>query len=86
MVVAQPLFDDGLLFGAEAELLGAPARITDCQHPYGMALSVGAHGTAGAMANDAAEQRAADDLGGEREGRGEFGTLAESLFLIHLYR
>ncbi len=86
MVIAQPLLDDWLLFGAEAELLGAPARITDRQHPYGMAFSVGAHGTAGAMANDAAEQRAADDLGGEREGRGEFGTLAKSCFLIHLYR
>ena len=86
MVVAQPLLDDGLLFGAEAELLGAPARITDRQYPYGMAFSVGAHGTTGAMANDTAEQRAADDFGGERQGRGEFGALAEGGFLIHLYR
>ncbi len=86
MVVAQPLLDDRLLFGAKAELLGAPARITDRQDPYGMAFSVGAHGTAGAMTNDAAEQRAADDLGGEREGGGEFGTLAKGGFLIHLYR
>ena len=86
MVVAQPLLDDGLLFGAEAELLGAAAGITDRQHPYGMAFSVGAHGTAGAMSNDTAEQRAADDLGGEREGRGEFGAFAEERFFNHLYR
>jgi hypothetical protein len=51
-----------------------------------MALSVGAHGTAGAVANDATEQRAADDLGAEREGRGEFDALAEECFLTHLYR
>ena len=86
MVAAQPLLDGRLLFGAEAELLCAPARITDGQHPDRMALSAGADGTAGAMSNDTAEQRAADDLGGEREGRSEFGAFAEERFLIHLYR
>ena len=47
---AQPLLDDWLLFGAKAELFGGSARITDGQYPYGMAFSVGAPGTAGAMA------------------------------------
>jgi len=55
VVVAQPLLDDRLLSGAEAELPGAPTRITDAQHPRGVAFSAGANGTAGAMANDAAE-------------------------------
>ena len=86
MVVSQPLLDDWLLFRAKTELPGAPARIADRQYPYGMALSVGTYSTTGAMANNAAEQGAADDLGGEREGLGEFGTLAQSCFLIHLYR
>ena len=86
MVVAQPLLDDRPLFRAEAELPGGTARIADGQHPCGMTLSCGAHGTTGAMTNDAVEQRAADDVSGKREGGGEFGTLAENRFIIHLYR
>ena len=86
MVVAQPLVDDRLLFGAEAKLLGAPARITNRQYPDRVAFSVGADSTTSAMANDAAEQGAADDLGGEREVCGEFGALAEGCFSLHLYR
>jgi hypothetical protein len=86
VIIAQPLLDDGLLFGAEAELLGAPTRIADRQNPDRVARSAGANGAAGAMANNATEQRATDDLGGERKGRGEFGTLAEEGLLIHLYR
>lgn len=84
MVVAQPLLDDRLLFGTEAELLGASARITNGQYPDRVALSVSADGTTGTMSNDAVEQGAADDFGGEREGRREFGTLAEGCFLICL--
>ena len=86
MVVAQPLLDDRLLIGAEAELPGAPSRIADSQYPYRVAFSFGADSTTGAMTNDAVEQGAADDLGGEREGRGDFGALAENCFFIHLYR
>ena len=86
MVIAQPPLDGRLLFGAEAELPGVPARITDGQYQNGTALSVGADGTAGAMTNDTVEQGAADDLGGEGECRSEFGALAEECFFIHLYR
>ena len=86
MVVAQPLLDDRLLFGAKAELLGTPAGITDGQHPYGMTFSVGANGAAGAMPNDAVEQGTADDLGGEGKRRGEFGALAQDCLLLHLYK
>src|SRR5580704_17069148 len=86
VIIAQPLLDDGLLFGAEAELLGAPARITDRQNPDRVALSAGADGTTGAMSNDAAEQGAADDFGGERECRSELGTLAKERLFAHLYR
>jgi hypothetical protein len=84
--VAQPLLDDGFLFGAEAELLGAPARKTDRQNPDRVALSAGADGTTGAMPNDAAEQGAADDFGGERECSRELGTLAKESLSVHLYR
>ena len=86
MIVSQPLLDDRLLFGAETELLGAPTRITDGQNPDRVALPAGTDGTAGAMPNDAAEQRAADDLGGERECSSEFGALAKEHFFFHLYR
>lgn len=85
MVVAQPLLDDRLLFGTQAELPGATARITDCQHPHRVALSSGTDGTTGAMADEAVEQRSTDDLGSEREGGGDFGASAKDGFLIHLY-
>ena len=75
MVVSQPLLDDWLLFRAKTELPGAPARIADRQYPYGMALSVGTYSTTGAMANNAAEQGAADDLGGEREASASLARL-----------
>src|ERR1700693_3068896 len=86
VVVTQPLLDNRFLFGTKTDLLGAAAGITNRQDPNGMAISVGTHGTAGAMTNDAAEQRATDDLGGKREGGGEFGALAEGGFFYHLYR
>ena len=73
-VIAQPLLDHGSLFGAEAELLGAPARIADGQYPNGVALSGGADGTAGAMADVAVEQRAAENLAGGGQDGGEFGA------------
>jgi hypothetical protein len=85
VVVAQPLLDDRLLFGAKAELSGAAARITHCQNPDGVALTFRTDGTTGAMADEAMEQRAADDLGSEWEGRGEFGAPAKDRFLIHLH-
>jgi hypothetical protein len=84
VVVAQPLLNGRLLFGAKAELSGAAARIADCQNPDWVALSVFTDGTAGAMANESVEQRAADDFGSEWEGSGEFGAPAKDGFLIHL--
>ena len=85
VIVAQPLLHDWFLFEAKAELSGAAARITDCQHPDWMALTGGTDGTTAAMAYEAVEQRTADHLGGEREVGGEFGASAQDVFLIHLY-
>jgi hypothetical protein len=78
-IVAQPLFDDGFLFGTEADLLGAAAGIGDGQHGDEMALAAGADGAAEAMADAALEQGAAEDVGGGGEGRGELGEGSEGL-------
>jgi len=85
-IVAQPPFDEGFVFGAEADLLGAATGIGDGQHGDEMTLAAGADGAAGAMADAALEQGAAEDVGGEREGRSELGEGVESVvFVSHLY-
>ena len=84
LVVAQPLLDKGLLFGGEADLLGASAGIADGQYPDEMALTASTNGAAGAMANAAVEQGAAKDLGSGGEGGSEFGAGVDDLFLLHL--
>ncbi len=83
-VIAQPLPDQGDLFGGKADLLGAPARITDGHNPDAVALAAGTDGTAGGMTDGAMEQRAAEDLGGGRESGGELGAGFMDRFLIHL--
>ena len=72
LVVAEPLLDDGFLFRAEADLFGTATGIDDGEDPDEVAFARGAGGAAGAMADAAAEQGAAEDLGGGREGGGEF--------------
>jgi len=78
-IVAQPAFDDGSLFGTEADLLGAAAGIGDGQHGDEMALAAGADAAAGAVADAALEQGAAEDVGGGGERGGEPG---ESIFCV----
>ena len=85
VIVAQPLLHDRFLFGAKAELSGVAAWIADRQNPDWMALTVGTDGTTGAMTDEAVDQRAANDLGGEREAVGECGAPAKDSLLIHLY-
>ena len=85
-IVAQPPFDDGFLFGAEADLFGAAAGIGDGQHGNEMTFAAGADGAAGAMADAALEQGAAEDVGGGGEGSGELGEGVEGLACtFHLY-
>ena len=86
LVVSQPLLDERLLLGREADLLGAPAGIADGQHPEEMALTASTDGAAGAMADAAMEQGAAEDLGGGWEGGSELGAGVEDSLLIHLYK
>ena len=83
-VVAQALLDERLLFGGEADLSGAPAGIADGQYPDKMALTSGTDGAAGAMADAAMEQGAAEDLGGGGEGCGELGAGFDDRLLLHL--
>jgi len=83
LVVAQPLLDEGLLFGREADLLGAPAGIADGQHPDEMALAASTDGAAGTMADTAAEQGATKDLGGGGESGSESGAGVDDCFLLH---
>src|SRR5438132_12134384 len=66
-VIAQPLLDQGLLFGGEADLLGAPAGIADGQNQDAMALAAGTNGATGAMADAEVGQGPAEDLWGGRE-------------------
>src|SRR5262249_21836459 len=91
-VVAQPLLDESFLFGGKADLFGTAAGISDGQDPDGMGATVGANGTAGAVADaaggagraDAAvEQGAAEDLGGGGEGGSEFGAGRGDLGVFH---
>src|SRR5215471_13251486 len=82
-VVAQPLLDESFLFGGKADLFGTAARIGDGQDPDGMAVALGAGGAAGAVADSAVEQGAAEDLGGGGERGGEFGAGHGNLRLLH---
>lgn len=83
-VIAQPLLDQGLLFGGEADLPGAPAWITDGQNPDEMAFAAGADGATGAMANAASKQGAAEDLGSGGEGGGNLVTGFDDCLFAHL--
>ena len=84
LVVAQPLLDEGLLFGGEADLLVASTGIADGQHPDEMALPASTDGATGAMADAAAEQGATKDLGSGGEGGSEFRGGFDDRFLLHL--
>src|SRR5207253_6813335 len=72
-VIAQPLLDEGLVLGREADLLGTPAGIADSQYPDEMALTASTDGAAGTMADAAVEQGAAEDFGSGGEGGSELG-------------
>jgi len=84
VVVVQPLFRQQLLFGRKADLFGAAARVADGQDPDQMAGALRAHGAAGAMADAAAKQGAAKDLGGGGEFGGKLGTGGEDRFLCFI--
>src|ERR1019366_5457392 len=84
LIIAQPLLDEGLLFGGEADLLVASTGIADGQHPDEMALTASTYGAAGAMADAAAEQGATKDLGGGGEGGSEFGPGVDDCLVLHL--
>ena len=85
LIIGEPLPDGGDDLGAETELFGAATGIADGQYPNGMTLAVGTDSAAGAMANVAMEQGAAEDLGSGREMRSEFGSGSDGLLLIHSY-
>src|SRR6266571_8991117 len=85
-VVAQPLLDEGFLFGGEADLLVAPTGMADGRYPDEMALTAGTDGAAGAMADAAVEQGATEDLGSGGEGGSELGAGVDDCLLIHLYK
>jgi len=84
LVIAQPLLDQGLLLGGEADLLGTSAGIADGQNPDEMAFATSTGGAAGTVADAAMEQRAAEDLGGGREGGCEFSSVLDDRLLMHL--
>jgi hypothetical protein len=67
----------------EADLTNDAAGIADSEHGDGVAFAAGAFGAAGAMADDAMEQGAAEDLAGLGEAGEEAVALADDLFLLH---
>src|ERR1035438_81190 len=83
-VVAQPLLDQRLLFGGEADLLGAPTGIADGQNPDEMAFATGTDGATGAMANAATQQGAAENLSGGGEGGGNLVASFDDRLFAHL--
>jgi len=60
-----------------------PARVADGEDGDGMAFAAGAFGAAGAMANDALEQGATEDVAGLREAGEEALSVADGLLMIH---
>jgi hypothetical protein len=78
--------DEGLLFGREADLPGPSAGIADGEDPDQVAGAAGADGTAGAMADAAVEEGAAEDLGGGGQGGGESGAGLGDGVLIYVYK
>src|SRR2546427_13043366 len=85
-VCAEALLDEGFLFGGEDDLLVASTGIADGQHPDEMALAASTDSAAGAMADAAVEQGAAEDLGGGGEGGSESGAGIEGRLFIYLYK
>ena len=71
------------LLWKEADLTNDAAGIADSQHGDGVTFAAGAFGAAGAMADGALEQGAAEDLAGLGEAGEEAVALAGDLLLIH---
>ena len=67
----------------EADLTCASPRIADRENGYGMTFAAVAHGTAGAVADDAIEQGATEDVGGVGEARGQEVAPAGECLLFH---
>src|SRR5215469_9695797 len=83
VVVTQLLLDERFLFWGKTDLFGTAAGIGDCQDPDGMTEALGTGGAAGAVADRAVEQGAAEDLGGGGERGGEFGAGLGDGFMFH---
>ena len=71
------------LLGREADLANDAAGIADGKDGDRMALAASALGAAGAMADDALEQGAAEDLAGLGEAGEEAAAFADDLLVIH---
>ena len=71
------------LFLTEADLASASAGIADCEDGNGVTFAAVALGTAGAVTDDAFEQRAAENVGGVGESRGKAIALAGNRRLFH---
>jgi hypothetical protein len=86
LVVAQPLAHLRNLFAIDAELAGATTGIADGEHGLGMSFAAGALGAVAAVAGDALEQGAAQQLAGDGEVGEKSVACLQSLFMYHLYR
>ena len=71
------------LLWRQADLANDPSRIADGEDGDGMAIAAGAFGTAGAMADGALEQGAAEDFAGLGETAEEAVAPADDLLMIH---
>ena len=83
MIIRQTTLDLRHLFLTETDLAGARAGIADSEDGNRVPFTTVALGATRAMANDAFEQRAAEDVGGVGEARGKAVAFLYELQLFH---
>ena len=86
LVIVQPPAHLGNLFAPQAELAGAPTGIAHRQNGNRMPFAARALRAAAGMANPALQQRAAQDVAGDRKAVEELIARPNGFLPIHLQR
>ncbi len=83
LIVGKATLYIGDLFPAQADLPDAATGIAYGEHRHGMTFASVALGAAGAVADDAFEQRSTEDVAGLGEACEEAVAIADGLLMIH---
>jgi hypothetical protein len=83
LIIRQTTFDLRDLLLTEADLSRALAGVSDCEDGNGVTFAAVALRAAGAVADDAFEQGAAENVGGVGESRSEAIAFVGELFMFH---